>query len=149
MEKIRQPVKRRGFISSSSESTADSRALDYGPLGVELKRNLKKLLVARHGTQRDDVVGMAGAILTHPAFHGAGHVEGFSDPMIDCRTSGPLRAITREKKKLAMPNAAAKIYEAHSSIIRSEKLRRGRRRETAGCVRIAPSIRPRHRARAP
>src|SRR6266480_3794970 len=88
MEKIVSLCKRRGFIFQSSEIYGGlNGAWDYGPLGVELKRNLKNYwwLVIVH--ERDDVVGMDGAILTHPAvLTASGHVEGFSDPMIDCRT---------------------------------------------------------------
>src|SRR5204862_103840 len=62
-------------------------AWDYGPLGVELKRNLKNYWWRVMVHERDDVVGMDGAILTHPAvLKASGHVEGFSDPMVDCRT---------------------------------------------------------------
>src|SRR5947207_14052511 len=88
MEKIVSLCKRRGFIFQSSEIYGGLNGCwDYGPLGVELKRNLKDYWwrVTVHG--RDDVVGMDGAILMHrEVLKGSGHVEGFSDPMIDCRT---------------------------------------------------------------
>src|SRR2546422_7585148 len=88
MEKIVSLCKRRGFIFQSSEIYGGlNGAWDYGPLGVELKRNLKNYWWQMTVHERDDVVGMAGAILTHPAvLKASGHVEGFSDPMIDCRT---------------------------------------------------------------
>src|SRR5215831_18269090 len=88
MEKIVGLCKRRGFIFQSSEIYGGLNGLwDYGPLGVELKRNLKNYWWHVTVHERDDVVGMDGSILTHPAvLKASGHVEGFSDPMIDCRT---------------------------------------------------------------
>src|SRR6478735_21882 len=88
MEKIVSLCKRRGFIFQSSEIYGGlNGAWDYGPLGVELKRNLKNYWWRVIVHERDDVVGMDGAILTHPAvLKASGHVEGVSDPMIDCRT---------------------------------------------------------------
>src|SRR5947199_4928429 len=88
MEKIVSLCKRRGFIFQSSEIYGGlNGAWDYGPLGVELKRNLKNYWWRVMVHERDDVVGMDGAILTHPeVLTASGHVEGFSDPMIDCRT---------------------------------------------------------------
>ncbi len=88
MEKIVSLCKRRGFVFQSSEIYGGLNGLwDYGPLGVELKRNLKNYWWHVTVHERDDVVGMDGSILTHPAvLKASGHVEGFSDPMIDCRT---------------------------------------------------------------
>src|SRR5881275_3475914 len=88
MEKIVSLCKRRGFIFQSSEIYGGLNGLwDYGPLGVELKRNLKNYWWRVTVHERDDVVGMDGAILTHPdVLKASGHVEGFSDPMTDCRT---------------------------------------------------------------
>src|SRR2546422_2528845 len=88
MEKIVSLCKRRGFIFQSSEIYGGlNGAWDYGPLGVELKRNLKNYWWQMTVHERDDVVGMDGAILTHPeVLRASGHVEGFSDPMVDCRS---------------------------------------------------------------
>jgi glycyl-tRNA synthetase len=88
MEKIVSLCKRRGFIFQSSEIYGGLNGLwDYGPLGVELKRNLKNYWWHVMVRERDDVVGLDGSILTHPAvLKASGHIEGFSDPMIDCRT---------------------------------------------------------------
>jgi glycyl-tRNA synthetase len=90
MEKIVSLCKRRGFIFQSSEIYGGlNGAWDYGPLGVELKRNLKNYWWHVTVHERDDVVGMDGSILTHPAvLKASGHVEGFSDPMVDCRLTG-------------------------------------------------------------
>src|SRR6266487_3011992 len=87
MEKIVSLCKRRGFIFQSSEIYGGLNGLwDYGPLGVELKRNVKNYWWRVIVHERDDVVGMDGSILTHPeVLKASGHVEGFSDPMVDCR----------------------------------------------------------------
>jgi glycyl-tRNA synthetase len=102
MEKIVSLCKRRGFIFQSSEIYGGlNGAWDYGPLGVELKRNLKNYWWRIMVHERDDVVGMDGAILTPPAvLKASGHVEGFSDPMVDCRScKARLRADQVVEKK--------------------------------------------------
>src|SRR5437016_5883833 len=102
MEKIVSLCKRRGFIFQSSEIYGGLNGLwDYGPLGVELKRNVKNYWWRVMIHERDDVVGMDGSILTPPeVLKASGHVEGFSDPMIDCRTcNARLRADQVIEKK--------------------------------------------------
>src|SRR5438094_9635923 len=86
MERIVSLCKRRGFIFQSSEIYGGLNGCwDYGPLGVELKRNLKDYWWRVMVRERDDVVGMDGAILTHRAvLEASGHVGGFADPMVDC-----------------------------------------------------------------
>jgi glycyl-tRNA synthetase len=88
MEKIVSLCKRRGFIFQSSEIYGGLNGVwDYGPLGVELKNNLKQYWWQVTVRDRDDVVGLDGAILTHPAvLKASGHVDTFTDPMVDCRT---------------------------------------------------------------
>src|SRR6266513_2507267 len=88
MKKIVSLCKRRGFIFQSSEIYGGLNGCwDYGPLGVELKRNVKNYWWRVMVHERDDVIGMDGSILTHrEVLKASGHVEGFSDPMIDCRT---------------------------------------------------------------
>src|SRR6476620_3223169 len=113
MEKIVSLCKRRGFIFQSSEIYGGlNGAWDYGPLGVELKRNLKNYWWRVMVHERNDVVGMDGAILTHPAvLKASGHVEGFSDPMIDCRTcKAHLRAdqLVEKKDVKQCPNCGGK-----------------------------------------
>ena len=113
MEKIVSLCKRRGFIFQSSEIYGGLNGLwDYGPLGVEIKRNLKNYWWRVMVHERDDVVGMDGAILTHPAvLKASGHVEGFSDPMIDCRTcKAHLRAdqLVDKKGGRQCPNCGGK-----------------------------------------
>jgi glycyl-tRNA synthetase len=87
MEKIVSLCKRRGFIFPSSEIYGGLESCwDYGPLGVELKRNVKDAWwrAVVHG--RDDVVGIDASIMMHPkVWIASGHVEGFSDPLVDCK----------------------------------------------------------------
>ena len=117
MEKIVSLCKRRGFIFQSSEIYGGlNGAWDYGPLGVELKRNLKNYWWQVTVHERDDVVGMDGSILTHPAvLKASGHVEGFSDPMIDCRTcKAHLRTdqVVEKKGVKQCPNCGGKDLTA-------------------------------------
>jgi glycyl-tRNA synthetase len=88
MEKIVSLCKRRGFIFQSSEIYGGLNGLwDYGPLGVELKRNLKNYWWRVMVHERDDVVGMDGSILMNRAvWKASGHEETFCDPMVDCRS---------------------------------------------------------------
>jgi glycyl-tRNA synthetase len=97
MEKIVSLCKRRGFIFQSAEIYGGMNGCwDYGPLGVELKRNLKDFWWRKNVLERDDIVGLDGSILTHQAvLTASGHVGGFSDPMCDCLLSkARLRADT-------------------------------------------------------
>jgi glycyl-tRNA synthetase len=86
MEKIVSLCKRRGFIFQSGELYGGLNGCwDYGPLGAELKRNLKDYWWRKTVQERDDVVGMDGAILTmRQVLKSSGHLDGFSDPMCDC-----------------------------------------------------------------
>src|SRR2546428_397155 len=88
MEKIVSLCKRRGFIFQSSEIYGGLNGLwDYGPLGVELKRNLKNYWWRVMVHERDDVVGMDGSILMNRAvWKASGHEDTFSDPMVDWRS---------------------------------------------------------------
>ena len=88
MEKIVSLCKRRGFVFQSSEIYGGLNGCwDYGPLGVELKRNLKDYWWRTMVHERDDVVGMDGSILMNRAvWKASGHEDTFTDPMIDCRT---------------------------------------------------------------
>jgi glycyl-tRNA synthetase len=86
MEKIVSLCKRRGFIFQSSEVYGGINGFwDYGPLGAELKRNLKDAWWRRMTREREDVVGIDATIIMHPMiWKASGHVETFSDPMVDC-----------------------------------------------------------------
>ena len=86
LDKLVSLSKRRGFVFQSSEIYGGlGSAWDYGPLGVELKRNVKNLWW-RHMVQlRDDIVGLDAAITMHPdVWKASGHVDGFADPFTGC-----------------------------------------------------------------
>ncbi len=87
MDKIVSLCKRRGFIFQSSEIYGGiNSCYDYGPLGVELKRNIKEAWWNSMVTSRDDIEGLDAAILMHPrVWEASGHVEGFTDPLVDCK----------------------------------------------------------------
>lgn len=87
MEEIVSLCKRRGFVFQSSEIYGGLQGVyDYGPLGIELKNNLKAAWWRAIVYHRDDVEGLDSAILTHRAtLYHSGHEETFSDPMCDCR----------------------------------------------------------------
>ena len=102
MEELVALCKRRGFIFQSSEIYGGLQGLyDYGPLGVELKNNLKQSWWASMVYDRDDVEGLDASILTHPeVLKYSGHEDTFSDPMIDCRScKSRWRADTLEGSK--------------------------------------------------
>ena len=87
MEKLVSLCKRRGFIFPSSEIYGGINGFwDYGPLGVELKRNIKDAWWKDNVQLRDDMVGLDCSIIMNPkVWEASGHVAGFSDPMVDCR----------------------------------------------------------------
>jgi len=87
MEKIVSLCKRRGFIFPSSEIYGGlGSCWDYGPLGVELKRNVRDAWWRAVVQERDDMVGIDASIMMHPqTWVASGHVEGFSDPLVECK----------------------------------------------------------------
>jgi glycyl-tRNA synthetase len=87
MEKIVALCKRRGFVFQSSEIYGGINGFwDYGPAGAELKRNIKEAWWNDVVRSRTDVVGIDGTIITHPrVWEASGHVESFTDPMVDCK----------------------------------------------------------------
>jgi len=89
METLVALCKRRGFIFPSSEIYGGINGFfDYGPLGAELKKNIRDCWWADMVHRRDDVVGIETSIIMHPkVWEASGHVAGFSDPLVDCRVS--------------------------------------------------------------
>ena len=88
MDKIVALSKRRGFVYPGSEIYGGlANTWDYGPLGAELKRNVKNLWWRTFVQKRRDVVGLDASILMHPrVWEASGHVVNFNDPLVDCRT---------------------------------------------------------------
>lgn len=89
MDEIFSLCKRRGFVFPTSDIYGGLAGFfDYGPLGVELKNNIKRAWWEDMVQRRDDVVGLDSAIIMHPkTWEASGHVEGFSDPLVDCKES--------------------------------------------------------------
>src|SRR5881397_223443 len=87
MDKLVSLAKRRGFVFQSSEIYGGLGSVwDYGPLGVELKKNIKERWWRSMVHDRDDIEGLDAAILMHPkVWEASGHVAGFTDPLVDCK----------------------------------------------------------------
>ncbi len=90
MEELVALCKRRGFIYQSSDIYGGLQGVyDFGPLGVELKNNIKKAWWDSMVYQNDDIEGLDSSILTNPlVFKYSGHVDTFSDPLVDCKSCG-------------------------------------------------------------
>ena len=88
MEKLVSLCKRRGFILPSSQIYGGISGLwDYGPVGADLKRNIRDDWWLVNVRWRDDVVGMDTSIITHPqVWSASGHLDGFHDSMVDCKS---------------------------------------------------------------
>jgi glycyl-tRNA synthetase len=89
MEKVISLAKQRGYVFQSSEIYGGLKsAYDYGPLGVELKRNLMNEWWRSMVHEREDVIGIDASIIMHPkVWNASGHLSGFSDPLVDCLIS--------------------------------------------------------------
>ncbi len=87
MDKLVSLAKRRGFVFQSSEIYGGLGSVwDYGPLGVELKKNIKERWWRSMVHEREDIEGLDAAILMHPkVWEASGHLAGFSDPLVDCK----------------------------------------------------------------
>ena len=88
MDKIVSLAKRRGFIFQSSEIYGGAASVwDYGPLGVELRKNVADAWWSAMVHARDDIEGLDAGILMHPrVWEASGHVSGFTDPLLECKT---------------------------------------------------------------
>jgi glycyl-tRNA synthetase len=111
MQKIVSLAKRRGFIFQSSEIYGGLKsAYDYGPLGVELKRNLMAAWWSAMVHQREDVVGLDASIMMHPkVWEASGHLSGFSDPLVDCRNCK--ERFRADKAPTAAPGTTVAYFE--------------------------------------
>src|SRR3954453_9250013 len=89
MDALVSLAKRRGFVFPSSEIYGGINGFfDYGPLGVELKKNIRDCWWDDMVRRRDDIVGIETSIIMHPkVWEASGHVAGFSDPLVDCKVS--------------------------------------------------------------
>ena len=111
MQKIVSLAKRRGFLFQSSEIYGGLKACyDYGPLGVELKRNVKDAWWRDMVHARDDVVGLDCSIIMHPdVWKASGHLAGFADPLVDCKNCK--ERFRADKAPKAVPGSAVEYRE--------------------------------------
>ena len=88
MNEISSLCKRRGFVFQSGEIYGGlGSVFDYGPLGVELKQNIKNKWWRSMVQEREDVVGLGASILAHPqTWVASGHIQNFSDPLVECKS---------------------------------------------------------------
>jgi len=116
MDKLVSLCKRRGFVFQSSEVYGGLGSVwDYGPLGVELKKNLKERWWRAMVHARDDIEGLDAAILMHPrVWEASGHVAGFTDPLVDCRTC-KARFRADQVATASCPQKPSKAPGAHSA----------------------------------
>lgn len=114
MEKIVSLCKRRGFIYQGSEIYGGlAGTWDYGPMGVELKNNIKSLWWKMFVQERDDMYGMDAAILMHPkVWEASGHVSGFSDPLVECTKCKKRFREDHLENKEKCPECGGKLGEA-------------------------------------
>jgi glycyl-tRNA synthetase len=124
MEKIVALCKRRGFVYPGSEMYGGlANTWDYGPLGVELKNNVKQLWWRNFVHLRRDIVGMDAGILMHPrVWEASGHVVNFNDPLVDCKTcKARFRADHLIEERLGQ-QASGKTPDEMSEILREHNL---------------------------
>jgi glycyl-tRNA synthetase len=112
MAKLVSLCQRRGFIFPSSEIYGGlSSCWDYGPLGVELKQNVKRAWWRAIVQERDDMVGLDASILMHPrTWEASGHLQGFADPLVECK-SCHLRWRSDELKGDKCPSCGGELTE--------------------------------------
>ncbi|MDP2960786.1 MAG: glycine--tRNA ligase, partial [candidate division Zixibacteria bacterium] len=113
MDKLVSLCKRKGFIFQSSEIYGGINSCwDYGPLGVELKNNIKQNWWKSMTQFRNDIEGVDASILMHPSvWVTSGHVESFADPMVDCKNC-KMRFRADEISGNKCPNCGGELTEA-------------------------------------
>ena len=110
MEQVVNLCKRRGFVFPSAEIYGGFRSTyDYGPLGVLMLRNVKEQWWRSMVQLRDDIVGLDAAVLSHPkVWEASGHLETFTDPLVDCRSCNERFRADQLPESGACPNCGAK-----------------------------------------
>ncbi|MHB8871372.1 MAG: glycine--tRNA ligase [Candidatus Doudnabacteria bacterium] len=139
MEKLVSLCKRRGFIFPGSEIYGGlANSWDYGPLGVELKNNIKKLWWKKFVQQRDDMVGIDAALMMNPkVWQASGHISNFSDPLIECKKCHTrFRADTFDQEKC--PNCKGSEFTAAKEFNLMFKTFMGPAEEEANIVYFRP-----------
>src|SRR6188472_3633889 len=124
MDKIVALAKRRGFVFPGSDIYGGlANTWDYGPLGVELKNNIKQLWWRMFVHRRREIVGLDAGILMHPrVWEASGHVVNFNDPLVDCKTcKARFRADHLIEEKLGK-EAAGLTPDQMSEVIRDANM---------------------------
>ena len=125
MEKIVALAKRRGFVYPGSDIYGGlANTWDFGPLGVELKNNIKQLWWKTFVHRRADMIGLdAGILMNSRVWEASGHVVNFNDPLVDCKTcKSRFRADHLLEEKLGIVDAATKSPEEMSVILKVANL---------------------------
>ncbi len=125
MEKIVALAKRRGFVYPGSDIYGGlANTWDMGPLGAELKNNIKQLWWRTFVQRRRDMVGLDATILMHPrVWEASGHVVNFNDPLVDCKTcKSRFRADHLLEDKFGRDDAAALSPEEMSALLREANI---------------------------
>jgi glycyl-tRNA synthetase len=125
MEKIVALSKRRGFVFPGSDIYGGlANTWDIGPLGVELRNNIKQLWWQTFVQRRRDMVGLDASILMHPrVWEASGHLVNFNDPLVDCKTcKSRFRADHLLEEKLQIENAEALSPDEMSRILEEANL---------------------------
>ena len=129
MDELVALCKRRGLIYQSSDIYGGLQGVyDFGPLGVELKNNIKKAWWDSMIYQNDDIEGLDSAILTNPlVLKYSGHEDTFSDPMVDCRSCGlRFRADqvpdSCKKEDLTEPRQFNLMFKTNVALLKTESL---------------------------
>jgi len=112
MEKLVSLCKRRGFVFPGSDIYGGlSNSWDYGPLGVELKNNIKNLWWDKFVRRRDDMVGIDAALIMNPkVWEASGHLKNFSDPLIECKKCN--RRFREDTVSEKCPECSGELSEA-------------------------------------
>ena len=124
MEKIVSLCKRRGFVFPGSEIYGGlANTWDYGPYGTALKKNVKDVWWKTFVENRDDMVGLDAAILMNPTtWKASGHVESFSDPLVDCKACQERFRGDKLLDEHGVSNAEAMSLKQISDTMRTMKL---------------------------
>jgi len=141
MDKVVALAKRRGFIFQSSEIYGGlNGAWDYGPLGAELKRNVKNAWWQTVVHFRDDVVGLDAAILMHPrTWEASGHTANFADMMVDCKNTACSRRLrTDQLKNGKCPNCGGTAFTAERAFNLMLKTNVGAMEDSSSVVYLRP-----------
>ena len=151
MEKIVSLARRRGFIFPSSEIYGGlSGCWDYGPLGAELKRNIKNEFWINMTRGHESIVGLDAAIIMNPkVWEASGHVENFTDPLVDCKKCKTrFRADQIPEDKLASkvcPDCGGELTDTRKEI--ESKIRELERSDISRLMKVKEMLDAAQRAR--